>query len=126
MLYKGENLQSLAEIIDKIKSKNFSIETQYKFLKINQAVIAELEIFAQQKDYLIQTYGEIDEQGKVIMLEDGRIKIKNECLEECAAKIREINDMQVTIPDLYFSLDELEPLGLTLGELMLLEPFIKS
>lgn len=126
MLYKGENLESLAAIIDKNKSKNFSIETQYKFLKIYQAVIGELEIFAQQKNYLINTYAEKDENGKPITTPNGGIKIKSECLEECAAKIQEINDMQVTIPDLYFSLDELEPLDLTLGDVILLSPFIKS
>jgi len=37
----------------------------------------------------------------------------------------EMNNRQITLPDIYFSLDELEPLGLTLGELELLEPFIK-
>ena len=42
-----------------------------------------------------------------------------------ANKIEEINSIQVQFPDIYFSLEELEPLGLTLGELELLEPFIK-
>nr|DAL45306.1 MAG TPA_asm: hypothetical protein [Caudoviricetes sp.] len=53
------------------------------------------------------------------------MKIKADCLEECSAKIKEINEFQVTFPDIFFSLDELEPLGLTLEELELLEPFVK-
>lgn len=126
MLYKGENLEELAAIIDKIKTKNFSIDAQYKFLKINQAIINELEIFAKQKNYLIEAYAERDEKNNPIVLPNGGIKIKNECLEECAKKVKEINNIEVTIPDFYFSLDELEPLDLTLGELMLLDPFIKS
>ena len=37
----------------------------------------------------------------------------------------ELNGLEIQIPDIYFSLDELEPIGLTLGQLELLEPFIK-
>jgi hypothetical protein len=36
-----------------------------------------------------------------------------------------MNNGQFTLPDIYFSLEELEPLELTFGELELLEPFIK-
>jgi len=33
--------------------------------------------------------------------------------------------MQIQVPDIYLSLEELEPLGLTFDELELLEVFIK-
>ena len=60
-----------------------------------------------------------------IVLADGGIKIKQDCIKECSEKINEINNRQIQLPDIYFSLDELEPLGLTLGELELLDSFIK-
>jgi hypothetical protein len=47
-------------------------------------------------------------------------------LSECLEKVLEINSLEVSFPDIYFSLSELEPLGLTLQELMYLEPFIKT
>lgn len=105
---------------------NFSIQTQYKFLKISKVVENELEIYEEQKESLIQSYAEFDDKGQLIVSEQGGIKIKQDCLEDCARKIEEINALQITFPDIYFSLDELEPLGLTLGELELLEPFIKD
>lgn len=126
MIYKNENLQSLQQLLSKIKTMNFSIQTQYKFLKIAKAVKSELEICEEQKESLIQSYAEFDDKGQLIISEQGGIKIKEECLQECAKKINEINSLQITFPDIYFSLDELEPLGLTLGELELLEPFIKD
>lgn len=126
MIYKNENLQSLQQLLSKIKTMNFSIQTQYKFLKIAKTVKSELEISEEQKESLIQSYAEFDDKGQLIISEQGGIKIKEECLQECAKKINEINSLQITFPDIYFSLDELEPLGLTLGELELLEPFIKD
>lgn len=126
MVYKNENLQFLRQLLLKIKSMNFSIQTQYKFLKISKVVENELEIYEEQKESLIQSYAEFDDKGQLIISEQGGIKIKQDCLEDCARKIEEINALQITFPDIYFSLDELEPLGLTLGELELLEPFIKD
>ena len=64
-------------------------------------------------------------KGMFIMLDDGGVKIKEEYLEECSKKINELNSRQITIPDITFSLDELEPLELTLEELFILEPLIK-
>lgn len=126
MIYKNENLHFLQQLLSKIKSMNFSIQTQYKFLKISKAVENELEIYEEQRKSLIQSYAEFDDKGQLIISEQGGIKIKEECLQECVKKINEINSLQITFPDIYFSLDELEPLGLTLGELELLEPFIKD
>ena len=126
MIYKNENVQYLYQLLSKIKTKSFSVQTQYKFLKIMKVVQNELEIYQEQKRSLIQNYAQFDEDGQLIVSKEGGIKIKEECLEECAKKIDEINSLSIQIPDIYFSLEELEPLGLTLGELELLEPFIKD
>lgn len=125
MIYRNENLLSLKYLINKIKSMNFSIQTQYKFLKISKVVDEELAIYEEQRDSLIKAYAEFDEEGKPVINEHGGVKVKQEYLDECVVKINEINALQITFPDIYFSLEELEPLGLTLGELELLEPFIK-
>lgn len=126
MILKSDNLHALKQLITKIKMLNFSIQTQYKFLKISKVVDEELEIYNEQKESLIQSYAEFDENGQIIVSQQGGVKIKEEYLQECISKVNEINALQITFPDIYFSLDELEPLNLTLGELELLEPFIKD
>ena len=126
MIYKAENLENLSALIEKIKDKNFSVETQYKFLKINKVVNNELAIINEQKELLVKQYAEYDENGHIITTTDGGIQIKEECLEECLAKVIELNQIQIQFPDLYFSLPELENLDLTLQELMYLDPFIKD
>lgn len=125
MLYPSKNLFVLKGIIEKIKSKTFSIETQYKFLKLNKIVDSEIEIFEEQRNILVEDYGEKDENGNLVV-ENGGIKIKAESQEECEKKVKELNEMQVQFPDTYFSLSELEPLELTLEELFFLDQFIKN
>lgn len=125
MIYPSENLNGLIALITRIKTKKFSIETQYKFIKLAKIMEEELAIVNEQKYLLLDNYAEKDEKGMFIMLDDGGVKIKEEYLEECSKKINELNSRQITIPDITFSLDELEPLELTLEELFILEPLIK-
>lgn len=125
MICSTERLKELSKIIDKIKEKTFDINTQYKFIKISKVIREEDELINEQQFLLLKQYAEKNEDGQFIVNKDGGFKIKEECVEECGLKIIEINNRQITLPDIYFSLDELEPLGLTLGELELLEPFIK-
>lgn len=125
MLYPSKNLFLLKGIIEKIKSKTFSIETQYKFLKLSKIIDSEIEIFEEQRKMLIENFGERDEAGNFVV-EDGGIKIKVDSQEECEKKVRELNEMQVQFPDMYFSLPELEPLDLTLEDLLFLDQFIKN
>ena len=125
MLYQNNNLPALEALMDKIKTKSFSIQTQYKFLKIGKVIEQEVELFNTQREYLIKNFAEKDNEGQFIFTKDGGLKIQDDKVQECQDKIKEINNLQVQFPDIYFSLDELEPLELTLGELELLEPFIK-
>ena len=125
MIYRCVDLIPLERLLSSIKDKQFSIQTQYKFLKINKIIRDELGVVEEQRRMILDSYAELDEKGHLILGPDGGIKIKDECIEECAQKMIELNGLEIQIPDIYFSLDELEPIGLTLGQLELLEPFIK-
>lgn len=123
MIIKRNNIQQLYELLSSKGSCHFSIEAQYKILKIKKSLATEVEIYNQQITSL-QDYFDKDEAGNPIW-EGGGIKIKTELIDECNQKIKEINETEITIPDIYLTLEELEPLNLTLDELELLEPFIK-
>ena len=125
MLYQNKNLSNLQSLINRIKVKSFSIETQYKFLKLYKVIENENKIFQEQYELLVEEYCEKDNNGSLIKNKDGGIKIQSDKTDECLKKIAELNEMKIQFPDIYFSLDELAPLNLTLEELMYLEPFIK-
>ena len=66
------------------------------------------------------------QQMHILEIKTGGIKIKEGYQSECQKKIQEFNQLDVTIPDVYFTIEELESLNLTLFELEVLEPFIKA
>lgn len=125
MIYSTAQIKELSSLLESIKEKTFDINTQYKFLKISKVIREEEELVKEQELLLLKQYADVDENGKFITSADGGIKVKEENIAEFGIKLMEVNSRQVQIPDIYFSLDELEPLNLTLKQLELLFPLIK-
>lgn len=125
MLIKRNQISQILNIIENNKNKRFDINTQYKMLLIKKKIKEDLELVEEQYQILLNLYGEVNEEGEFVKTEDGGIKIKEGYQNECQKKIQEFNQLDVTIPDVYFTIEELESLNLTLFELEVLEPFIK-
>lgn len=125
MTIKSSTIQELEKIFSEINNKQFNIETQYKFIKIKKKLKEEIEIINNQIQILIDNYGEKDKNNNLVLTENGGIKIKAEALQECENKIKAINELNIQLPDIYFSLEELKPLNLSFYQLEILEPFIK-
>ena len=126
MLIKRNQMSQILNIIENNKNKRFDINTQYKMLLIKKKIKEDLELVEEQYQILLNLYGEVNEEGEFVKTEDGGIKIKEGYQSECQKKIQEFNQLDVTIPDVYFTIEELESLNLTLFELEVLEPFIKA
>ena len=124
MIIQRNTLPILSNIFSRISDTKFDINTQYKLLKIKKAIEEEEELYLTQLDRL-QEYCLKDENGNLIKNEDGGYAIDTEKAQECADIVKEINSIQIQIPDIQFNLDELTPLQLTFKELEVLDPFIK-
>lgn len=117
MLIRREDLFLIKKIGEQMKDKVFNIQTQYKLLKLIKIADEEYPIYMEQIQPLLDSYAEKDEQGNIIHSEGGGTKIKTDQMDTLEQKLYELREIKVQVPDLYFSLDELEKLGLKMGEL---------
>ena len=124
MIIQRQNLPILSNIFQRISNTKFNINTQYKLLKMKKSIAEEEELYLEQLETL-KTYCLRDETGELILNEEGGFAINPSKVEECGKLVQEINAIQVQVPDIYFTLEELEPLDLTFNELEALDPFIK-
>lgn len=124
MLVHRGSIQNLLAVIERNSNKTFDIQTQYKLIKLKRSLIPELEILNEQLQSLSQFF-ETDDRGNFIRSEDGGVMIKEENIEQFDQTLTSINNMEVTLPDVYFSLEELAPLELTLNEVELFDFCIK-
>lgn len=119
MLIKRENLNRINNIIEVLKQKRiFSISTKYKFLKIQEQIKKEYELYYNLIQDLKDRYnGEI--------MSDGAIKFSDEDMPKINQELFLFNQEEITFIDLKFSLDELEGSDLSWEELEILMSFIK-
>lgn len=117
MLIKRADLFLIKNIGDKLRDKVFNIQTQYKLLKLIKIADEEYPIYMEQFQSLLDSYAERDDQGNIIYSEDGGTKIKKNKMDTLQEKLYELKQIKVQVPDLYFSLDELEKLELKMEEL---------
>ena len=83
------------------KNENFSITTKYNDLKIKEILEKETELNRILMEELAKKYG-TEPDG------EGMVYIKEEFIQEANKELSEFNSQKITLPDLKFSLEELD------------------
>ena len=96
-------------LYDQIKDRAPSIKTAYKMNKIYERA-------AQEQTFI---------QGNLILTDDKTdILVEPSKINECKKALHELVEIEVELPDYSFTLDELEPLKLSINDLHSLMNFI--
>lgn len=123
-MYQVLEFQSFYE---KIKDKKMSIKTTYKFSKLLSKLESEFSFYQSEFQKILNNYGEKEENGNFVLTDDGQgVKIKSNCMFDCQKEIKELHNIEINIDDISFTLEELESLEITMGEMNILMPFIKE
>ena len=127
MKIKLQNLAEFSNIYSTLKNGKMPFKTAYKFNKIFTQIDTELTFYQQKFADIVREFGKQDENGNYIYTQDGSsIEIMEGRQLECQQKIAELQNIEADIPDVYFSIDELESFDLTIQEMNCLMPFIKE
>ena len=118
---------NLRDLYPKISAQTLPISTTYKLSKIFDTIKSEAEFYSTHLDSIISEYGKKDEEGQYILTEDkSGVQIDPEKIPEVESKLQELWNIEVELPDIKFTLHELEKLELTVQEFNNLLPFIKD
>ena len=114
----------LNQIIGTITDMSLPFSTSYKFSKLYAETQAVATFFQKEVSKMTETYGEKDEDGNFVTI-DGNIKIQSDHLEECQALMAKLMDVDVDLPDIKFSLDEIGG-NWTISDMLVLNKFIEE
>ena len=107
-------LISTLNIEKELLPQKLPIRTAYNLSKIFARAREELEFYQERFKEIVTQYGEKDENGNLIFLENENVSIPKDKIEKC----------QKEIPDYSISLDSLEAIKISLDEISVLLPFI--
>ena len=117
-------LISTLNIEKELSPQKLPIRTAYNLSKIFARAREELEFYQQKLKEIITQYGEKDENGNLIFLENENISIPKDKIKECQKEITDLQNLELEIPNYSIPLDSLEAIKISLDEISVLLPFI--
>lgn len=104
------------------------IKVTYKFTRLFKEVQEQVDFFNKTMQNIIQQYGEKDENGEFVLTENkSGVMIKKDKYDECMEKVNELNNLEIDLQyNPIFTLDELDGLDLSVGDLSKLMAFISE
>lgn len=119
-------LVDCTETLNELIQKPLKIRTAYKIARLAREIQKELELFETTKVSLVKKYGELDENGKPVILENGNYKIKSESSKEFLTEYQDMLTQKISLNIEPLSLEELEEERFTPQEISSIIDFIKE
>lgn len=122
---KLKDLIIARKVIYDRKENKIPSRLAYKFMKIMKASDNEDAFYNEKLRALIEEYSIKDEKGKTKIV-NGEFRIKANCISDYNAAVEELGDTEVEVPNIKFTLSELEGLSFTVEEIFYLDAFIEE
>lgn len=127
MTLKIYQLTDLPTFFDKVKTQRLPFKTSYHLTLLIQEVEKHINFYQEQFRNLLNEYGKKDENGNLIPTEDGQgIMLAEETMNEAYAKLAELRELEVTLPEVKFSVDDFANVELSPQEMVIIMPFIQE
>jgi hypothetical protein len=95
-------------------------------MKFYKSIEVEEKFYDDKKEELINIYSEKDANGQIIVNDDGTVKIIPDKMQEANIAMWELNNMEVEVPSIKFTLAELEEVKLSVADMYMLDAFIEE
>lgn len=127
MNLKISQVMEFHAVYSTLKEQEMPIKLAYRLNQIEEICEKKVVFYETKMRDIITRYSEKDNDGKPVFLEDNKsIKISPEHVQECTEKIQELAELDVDLPDIKFTLDQLDELKLSISEVKALMPFINE
>lgn len=128
MKYNITDILSYFYLLSSEKLNELPLKTRYKFALILPILTPHVQFYEERQKEIADKYGKRDEEGNFVYTEEGKgIIIEEKFLSDFNKAIKELNDLSIELEEekISCSLDDLEPLKLSIPELSKIISFIK-
>lgn len=121
---KMYEILAVQDFYPSIQNQKLPIKTAYKLTRLGRRIEEELDFYQKEFQHILDDYAQ-KENGQLVYSDDmASIKIIPGKEEECAKKITELRELEVSLDDFKFDIDEFENLNLTISQMSAILPFI--
>ena len=121
-----EQVFKVLDIYRRVKGLKVQAKIAYKFNKLCSSLEKDADFYNEELNKIVQQYGEKEEDGSFKRTPDGGIQVKEGQIELAQKDINNLLALEVDVPDIDFTVDELDGLELSIEEFNSMLPFIKE
>lgn len=119
-------LMNAAKVFNQVAQMKISSKLAYKIMKLCKSVATEEEFYNNKRNEIINEYAVKDENGQIVVSDDGMISIMQDKIDEANAALHDLNNIEVEAPSIRFTLAELDELKLSVADMFALDAFIEE
>lgn len=126
ILQMGE-IVNFGYFFEEVKTKKMPFKVLYKLSVLSKAIAENTEFYREKLQEILHEYGQLDEEGNLKQTEDGKgVVLQTGREQECFKKMTELQNVEVELPDITFTIEEFDNVELTLEVFNFITPFIKE
>lgn len=114
----------ILDIYTRVKGAKVPAKVAYKFNKLCIDLDADNKFYNEELNKILQQYANKNEDGSFKRTEGGGIDIKEDQIEAAQKEIDSLYNLEVDVPDIKFTIDELDGLELSIEDFNAMLPFI--
>lgn len=127
MTLKMYQLIDFPSLFEKMKSQKLPFKTSYRLTILANEIQKHLDFYQENFRNLLMEYSKKDENGNPMPTDDGQgVLLVEETMNEAYAKLNELRELDVDLPDYKFSPDMFGDIELTPVEMNIILPFIEE
>ena len=127
MQLKMQDILGFASFYETVKAQKLSMKIAYRLAQLAKAIDGELQFYREKLQAIVQEFGEMDEEGKPVTTEDGGgIKLRPGTEAQCFSAMKELQEVEVTLPDIKFHIEDFGDVELSMTEMAAILPFIEE
>ena len=117
-------LIQIKEIFTPHYNEKLSVGLSYKIYKLCNAIEQEERFFNQKRQDVIEEFGQKDADGGLVINDKGFVKIQEDKEQEAQKALDELTAIDVDMPNITFTIDELSEIKLSVMDMAVLEGLI--
>lgn len=127
MTLKMYQITDFPAFFEKIKSQKLPFKTSYHMTLLANKIQEHVNFYQESFRNLLLEYSKKDERGNPIPTKDGQgVLLIEETIDEAYTKLNELQQLDVEIPDVKFSIEDFSNVELTVAEMNVIIPFIEK
>ena len=107
-----------------ISTKEFPGSVTFKIARLIRELDKEIQLFEAEREKIAQKYGEKDENGFLVVLENNVVKVPDEKIQECNEELQALFKTQVEINANKIPVEVFDTIEITPTQAINLEPII--